>query len=303
MASALRLEWLLQGVLEIQSLITEANFDLDTFMQRIVNVAESLTGACGAVVELVEGAEMVYRAASTAIQQHVGLRLRRHGSLSGLCVEQRSVLRCDDTETDERVDLLACRQVGVRSMICVPLVQNGEAVGVLKVMAVEPGAFDSDDHYLLSLLAGTLGAALGRQLALDALRSSEETFRSAMETSSIGMALIKPNGQFLKVNPALCRLLGYEAAELLASDVQSITHPEDLDRDHELIQRLLSGELQQYRAEKRYYHQSGHIVRGQISVALVRDNARRPRHFVCHIQDLTEQQREPTTAALWGLRE
>jgi hypothetical protein len=72
-----RLEWLLQGVLEIQSLITEAEFDLDAFMQRIVDVAENLTNAKGAVVELVQGDEMLYRCASASFTQHVGLRLKR----------------------------------------------------------------------------------------------------------------------------------------------------------------------------------------------------------------------------------
>ena len=284
-----RLEWLLQGVLEIQSLITEADFDIERFMQRIVDVAETLTEARGAVVERVDGDEMVYCAASSAIREHVGLRLKRATSLSGLCVAQARILRCDDTETDPRVDREACRKVGVRSMICVPLVQTGTAIGVLKVMGNAPEAFDSSDQYLLSLLAGSLGAALGKQVAMEALKTSEETFRRAMETSSIGMALVRPNGYFLKVNHSLCTLLGYDEAELLSNDVQSITHAHDRERDQQLMTRALKGEIQQYAIEKRYYHRDGRTVWVQLSVALVRDSANNPRYFVGHLQDLSHQ--------------
>jgi GAF domain-containing protein len=168
-----RLEWLLQGVLEMQQLVTEAEFDLDMFMQRVVDLAESLTAARGAVIEIVEGDEMVYRSASVSISEHVGLRLKLGASLSGRCVIEQRALRCDDIEYDFRVDREACRKVGIRAMLCTPLFQAGRAVGVLKVMAAEPCAFDEDDQYLLSLLAGSLGAALGRHLVLQSLKSSE----------------------------------------------------------------------------------------------------------------------------------
>jgi PAS domain S-box-containing protein len=284
-----RLGWLLKGVLEIQGLITDAEFDLDALMQRIVDVAETLTEAKGAVVELAAGDEMVYRCASKSIAHHVGLRLGRAASLSGLCVAEARALRCDDTESDGRVDKEACRRVGVRSMVCVPLLRRGSAVGVLKVMGSEAHAFDADDQYLLSLLAGSLGAALGKQLVIEALKTSEETFRSAMQTTSIGMGLVKPNGEFLKVNPALCDLLGYTEQELLSRDVQSLSHPEDRERDRSLMVQALRGEISQYRVEKRYYHKSGHIIWVLISVALVRDGAGVPSFFVGHVQDQSEQ--------------
>lgn len=284
-----RLEWLLQGVLEMQQLVTEAEFELDVFMQRVVDLAESLTGARGAVIELQEADEMVYRSASVSVREHLGLRLNRATSLSGLCVSEQRVLRCDDTEQDPRVDRDACRRVGVRSMLCTPLFEAGRSVGVLKVMGAEPHAFDEDDQYLLSLLAGSLGAALGRQLVLQSLKSSEEIFRTAMETAPIGNALVKPDGTFLTVNTALCELLGYSEQELLASDFQSITHPEDIELDLAFVQRCLSGEIDRYRLEKRYFHKSGRTVWTLLSVALVRHADGQPNYFVAQIQDTTEQ--------------
>ncbi len=288
-ARSSRLEWLLKGVLEVQSLINEADFDLDAFMQRVVDVAQSLTNAKGAVIELVDGDEMRYQALSASMRQHVGLRLKREGSLSGLCVAEARVLTCTDTETDARVDKAACRRVGVRSMVCTPLFQTGRAVGVLKVMSDAPGAFDHDDDFLLSLLSSALGAALGKQLALEALRTSEETFRFAMENASIGMALVTTSGRFMKVNASLCDLLGYTESELLARDFQSITHPADLERDLDQLRLMLGGELRTYRMEKRYFHKSGRTVWTLLSVSLVRHADGRPNYFVSQIQDISEQ--------------
>jgi PAS domain S-box-containing protein len=284
-----RLEWLLQGVLEVQQLVTEAEFELDVFMQRVADLAESLTGAGGAVIELLEGDEMVYRSTSFSVREHLGLRLKRAKTLSGLCVAEQRVLRCDDTELDGRVDAETCRSVGIRSMLCTPLFEAGRAVGVLKVMGAEPCAFDEDDQYLLSLLAGSLGAALGRQLVLQSLRNSEEIFRTAMETAPIGNALVTPDGRFFTVNHALCELLGYSEDELLANDFKSITHPDDMQLSLTLMQRCLSGEIDRYRVEKRYYHKSGRTVWALLSVALVRHNNGQPNYFVSQIQDTSEQ--------------
>jgi PAS domain S-box-containing protein len=284
-----RLEWLLQGVLEMQQLVTDAEFDFDMFMQRVVDLAENLTAARGAVIELLEGDEMVYRSASVSLREYVGLRLKLGTSLSGRCVTEQRVLRCDDIEYDTRVDREACRRVGIRSMLCTPLFEGGRSVGVLKVMAGEPNAFDEDDQYLLSLLAGSLGAALGRHLVLESLKSSEERFRTAMETAPIGNALVTPQGRFLSVNHALCELLGYGEAQLLANDFRSITHPEDVLLDEALVQRCLSGEIDRYRLEKRFYHSSGRIVWALLSVAMVRHGNGEPSYFVAQIQDTTEQ--------------
>ncbi len=286
---ASRLEWLLKGVLEVQDLINEANFDLDAFMQRVVDVAQSLTNAKGAVIELVDGDEMRYQSVSSTMRQHVGVRLKRAGSLSGLCVEQARVLTCDDADTDPRVDRAACRRVGVRSMVCTPLFQNGRAIGVLKVMSDVAHGFDNDDDFLLTLLSSALGAALGKQLAMEALRTSEETFRFAMENAPIGMALVTPVGRFMKVNAALCDLLGYSEVEMLSRDFQSITHPADLERDLDLVRQVLGGEIANYRMEKRFFHKSGRTVWTLLSVSLVRTSSGAPNYFVSQIQDISEQ--------------
>lgn len=163
----------LRHIVEAQSAITQADQDLGRFMQLVADTVQTLTGANGAVVELVEDDAMVYRCATGVVAPHVGVRLKREGSLSGLCVATATVLRCDDAETDPRVDKEACRRVGVGSMVCAPLFQMGQAVGVLKVVSGEANGFDEEDVQMLTLLSGMLGAALGKQLAFDSLRQAE----------------------------------------------------------------------------------------------------------------------------------
>ncbi|MBV9912036.1 MAG: PAS domain S-box protein, partial [Sinobacteraceae bacterium] len=120
-----------------------------------------------------------------------------------------------------------------------------------------------------------------------ALRASEERFRSAFESASIGMALVAPDGHFMRVNEALCRIVGYSSDELLRVDFQSITHPDDLEKDLELAQQMLAGTRSYYEMEKRYFHKTGRVIWILLSVSLVRNEENQPQYFISQIQDIT----------------
>ena len=126
--------------------------------------------------------------------------------------------------------------------------------------------------------------------ANEKLQESEAKFRSAFDYAAIGMALVSPTGKFIKVNSALCQLLGYQAAELLQKDFQNITHSEDLDADLEFTRQMLADEINTYQMEKRYIHKLGYLVWVQLSVSLVRDEAEKPLYFISQIQDISERQ-------------
>jgi diguanylate cyclase (GGDEF)-like protein/PAS domain S-box-containing protein len=231
-----RLEWLLQRVLEMQALINEADFNIDRFMQEVVDLVERVTDARGAVVELVDGADLVYRCASGSISHHVGLRLARRGSLSGLCVAEARVLRCDDSEEDPRTDVAACRKVGVRSMICAPLVQLGSPIGVLKVLSSEANAFDAGDEHVLRLLAASLGTALGNQISLDASRRAEARLRESeahlrahlartqtlFANASDAVVILDADGRIVEWNAAAESQFGWSAAESSGQDLAEL---------------------------------------------------------------------------------
>lgn len=147
-------------VINVQTEIAKLGLDLGSVMSLIVERTLPLVNADGAAVELAEGDEMVYRAVSGIAKPYLGLRLELESSLSGLCVRTGEILRCDDADIDFRVDRDACRKVGLRSMIVVPLKHKGMTVGVLKAMSAKPRKFDNTDMTLLGLLSELIGAAM-----------------------------------------------------------------------------------------------------------------------------------------------
>jgi two-component system sensor histidine kinase/response regulator len=85
----------------------------------------------------------------------------------------------------------------------------------------------------------------------EALRLSQDKFRSAMQHSPIGMAVVGPDGRWLEVNPALCKIVGYTRGELLATNFHSITHPEDRESGQPFLRQMLDREIESYQIEKR----------------------------------------------------
>lgn len=139
-------------------------------------------------------------------------------------------------------------------------------------------------------IAGLVGISrdiTARKQAEEALRTSEEQFRSAFDYAAIGMALVGLDGRWLKVNDALCRIVGYSEAELLPKTFQDITHPDDLDADLGFVRQVLAGEIKTYQMEKRYFHKLGYVVWVLLSVSLVRETDGQPLHFIAQIQDIT----------------
>ena len=145
-------------------------------------------------------------------------------------------------------------------------------------------------------LVGVANDITTRKEAEDALREGEERFRGAFEHAAIGMALVRTDGSFLRVNPALCQILGFDEEDLLEKSFQEITYPDDLDDDIAHVRKMLSGEIETYQLEKRYIRKDGDIVWSQLSVTLVHDAAGAPLYFVSQIEDVTERKR--TEAAL-----
>ncbi|GAA0610669.1 hypothetical protein GCM10009547_10890 [Sporichthya brevicatena] len=122
-------------------------------------------------------------------------------------------------------------------------------------------------------------------------RQAVSMFTTALDKAQIGMCLIGLEGQFLRVNEALCRLAGRSEDELLGLTFQELTHPDDLDRDLTLLQETKDGLRTGYEIEKRYLRPDGEVIEARLSVALVRDGEGRPLHLVCQIVDLTEHAR------------
>ncbi|MFZ0815443.1 MAG: GAF domain-containing protein, partial [Candidatus Sulfotelmatobacter sp.] len=135
-------------------------FVLDEVLQLVAERAIAITGADGLGIALAENNEIVLRASAGTIKPDVGARIQRDSAFSGACFRTAQIIRCDDTETDDRVNLAACRQLGARSMVAVPLCGRRRVIGLLEAFSAEPFGFNDSDLSSLELLAELILGAL-----------------------------------------------------------------------------------------------------------------------------------------------
>lgn len=128
-----------------------------------------------------------------------------------------------------------------------------------------------------------------RRLA-EHLAAEEARFRLAVQHAPIGIALVEADGTFVDVNQSLCDLVKRSRSELLGTTFHDITHPDDLAADEAHVQRLLAGEADSYRMEKRYLTPAGEIVDVLLAVAIVRRLGAGP-YFIAEIVDLSDRKR------------
>ena len=125
---------------------------------------------------------------------------------------------------------------------------------------------------------------------------------AAFDHMPIGMALFNADGEFVRVNPAMCAMLGRDADELLRTRDSELTHPDDRQDDIDAAWRILRGETHSRQAEKRYVRPDGEVVWVLANVTFVRDEHGRPLCWVGQFQDITELRRlasrDPLTDAL-----
>ena len=153
----------------------------------------------------------------------------------------------------------------------------------------EKGRGEYDGQGKLLWLDGFIWDISERKQIEDELELSQQLFSNAFNTAPQGMALVSPEGRWLAVNDELCRMLGYSHEELLASDFQQVTHPDDLAIDLKNVEDLLAGRSNGYQMEKRYLDRQGRTIWVLLSVSLVRDGQGRPVHFISQIQDFSER--------------
>jgi N-acetylmuramoyl-L-alanine amidase/putative methionine-R-sulfoxide reductase with GAF domain len=141
------------------------HFVLDEVLQLVAERALAVTGADGVAIALAERDAIVCRALAGKVTPDAGARLDPSSGFSGACLSSGQVVRCDDSETDGRVNAAACRALGTRSMVAVPLAAKRTIIGLVEAFSSEPYGFNDCDVRSLSLLA---------ELILAALRPEEE---------------------------------------------------------------------------------------------------------------------------------
>jgi putative methionine-R-sulfoxide reductase with GAF domain len=142
--------------------VDPGDINLEPGINIIAERAQALTGATGAAIALRKGMEIVCRARTGRTAPDIGVRLQTDSGLSAECVRTGEAMLCHDTETSPRVDLAACRHLGVRSILVSPLRHFRRTLGVFEVLSSTPNAFDHEDVATMQFLSGMMVAAISR---------------------------------------------------------------------------------------------------------------------------------------------
>lgn len=154
-----RNQWSVNGI-GPEDLLAAEQFVLDEVLGLVAERALAITGADGVAIGLAEGDAIICRGSAGIIAPDAGARLNPKSGFSGACIRTGQIVRCDDVETDPRVDLQACRGLDTRSVVAVPLYGRHAVVGLLEAFSRDAYAFNDSDVRSLSLLAELIVAAL-----------------------------------------------------------------------------------------------------------------------------------------------
>ncbi|HEX4427099.1 MAG TPA: N-acetylmuramoyl-L-alanine amidase [Terriglobales bacterium] len=148
------------GVVSTEDVWELEQFVLDEVLQLVSDRALAITGADGVAIALADGDAIICRASSGKIAPDAGVRLDPKAGFSGACLTSGHIIRCDDSEHDERVNVQTCRTLGARSMVAVPLSARQSVIGLLEAFSSEAFGFNDSDVRSLNLLAELILAAL-----------------------------------------------------------------------------------------------------------------------------------------------
>ena len=229
-------------------------------------------------------------------------------------IVQTSPMIVPDATLDERFadNALVTSNPNIRFYAGVPLRSvSGLSIGTLCAIDSKPRKLNADEINILIDLAAVISKEVQMreamilsqatsELAKKAVETIEARFRTVFERAGVGIALVAPDGGWLRVNDALCQIVGYSQDELVKLTFQDITHPDDLDSDLYLLRQLIDDEIDRYQLEKRYITKSGNTIWIQLIVTKQMSPQGELEYFVSIIKDI--QERKEAEASLAELR-
>ncbi len=200
---------------------------------------------------------------------------------------RKPVVYNDYNELPHKAGLPAGHAPVIR-MLTVPVLRDKKVVAILGV-GNKRTDYTAQDVEVAQELADLSWEAISLKKANEALKTSEQRFRTLFQESPIGIDLVSPQGVPTHVNQALIDLLGYSKEELCSNPFTTWTHPDDIDDSLEKITRIREGKADHVTVEKRYLHKNGRTLWTRTEVAGVRKPSGELDYFVSMVQDITEQ--------------
>jgi diguanylate cyclase (GGDEF)-like protein/PAS domain S-box-containing protein len=183
------------------------------------------------------------------------------------------------------------QELGLRSAFAVPILATCNCdESVLAILVFFMRSTRPEDTRLIKLvstISAQLCALMQRKQMEAALRESEESFRLTFENAPIGIAMTNLQGGFLQVNQIFCDITAYSRSELLKLSFHQVTHPSDLAKDIELVDKLLAGAVARFELEKRLLCKDGRVVDVMAYASVIRDQQGQPLYIIGQVEDIT----------------
>jgi len=259
MPSSIELAARLAAVVELQQETLAASADIDRVAELIVSRVSSVTNADGAMIELVDGDDLVVAAIAGTAPAEKGERSSLSGSLA---TAQENLIRQDDLRM-----IAMPSGATIVSAITVPLIRDGLVVGLIAAYATRAKAFDDLDAYTIQLLAGMSSAALIMARAFREKQESEARYRLLFERNIAGVFRTTRDGRMLDCNDAFVGTLGYGSKEEVLARASWEFYPQRGDRDRFLETLDRNSAMTNVRLELK--KKDGTVITGLVNVALI----------------------------------
>lgn len=270
--------------------------DLDELLGQIAAAfREEVPVADSVAIYLRQGDELQLRAAlGLEDDQREGLQLRLGEGFTGSVAEEGRPLELRAAASDPLVKSPTLRRLGIKALYGVPLIADGEVVGVAHMGSLTADSFSQQDKVLFGSMAARATAGIRlhalqevAQRRAEALELSERRYRATFENAAVGMAHVGFDGSWQRLNQRYCEFLGYSEEELRQLRYQDLTHPDDLSAEQVEIERLREGQTSSYALDKRHVRKDGQVLWVRASVAQVRQDG--SSHLVVAAQDTSAQ--------------
>lgn len=177
--------------------------------------------------------------------------------------------------------------------LTVPILRNDQVVAVIGV-GNKKSAYTEEDIQLVKLLADFAWDVADRKIREEQLRLNEKRFKTYFDLGLVGMAVLNIDRTWQYYNNKLCEILGYSKDELREIDWTEITHPDDIVRNKQLLNKLLQGQIDHYHLEKRYIKKDGSIVHAAVYTTCARKEDGSVDYIMAHVMDISERVKAKT---------
>jgi diguanylate cyclase (GGDEF)-like protein/PAS domain S-box-containing protein len=297
----------LDAIVHTQFEIATTSEDVGQVMLLVVDRLMELTDAAGASLEVIDGDELVTRAATGVAVSWLGAR-RPVASYGGRCTATREPVVCPDVAEARAAGEPIAVPLTEGSFVAVPLLHEDRVVGLVRLMSPRRRAFNQREVSTARVLAGLAAAAMERAVehaarqellaertaALARLSESEERFRKAFNDAPIGMALValspdESPGTLCQVNRSLASMTGRVERDLLAHGLLGVVHQEDVLGVRSMLRTVASDPDAPARSERRLVRPDGRVVWVAMSASAVVDADGGPVYAIVQAEDISQR--------------